>query len=185
MDEMIGTILIWPLNWAPQGWFFCNGQSLAVAQYQALYSLIGNTYGGNANTFNLPDLRSRIPVGTVMSQQQPPYTSLNVPLGGNGGHATTTLTSLNLPAHGHTLNAINQNADQSAPANNVMLAIPGASAGRSFTPSLGYSDQQTGTVSLSPNSIGQTGNATPFDNTQPYLGLNFIICWQGVYPTRP
>jgi microcystin-dependent protein len=97
MEAFIGTILPWPLNWAPEGWVLCNGQVLQVNQYQALYSLLGNTYGGTApSTFAVPDMRGRVPLGMGVSQEGTTY-----PLAQKNGFETTTIGVANMPAHSH------------------------------------------------------------------------------------
>lgn len=97
MEAFIGTIFPWPMNWAPDGWALCNGQILPISQYQALFSLIGNYYGGDGRTnFALPNLCGRIPVG--MGQLPG---GQNYPLAANGGAETSALTTNNLPAHNH------------------------------------------------------------------------------------
>lgn len=98
MDVFIGTILAWPMNFEPIGWAFCDGRSLQVAQYQALYSLIGTTYGGNGNCFNLPDLRGRFPIGQGTNQNnQTTYT-----IGQTSDNNKVTLTPNNVPVPQHT-----------------------------------------------------------------------------------
>jgi microcystin-dependent protein len=97
MEAFIGTILPWPMNWAPEGWVLCNGQILQVNQYQALYSLIGNVYGGTApTTFGVPDLRGRVPLGMGLSQEGTTYQ-----LAQKNGFETTTIGITNMPVHDH------------------------------------------------------------------------------------
>jgi microcystin-dependent protein len=98
-DAFIGTIFMWPLPWAPDGYAFCLGQAIPVNQYQALYSLIGNMYGGNTTNFNLPDLRGRFPLGAGIDAQ-----GMSHPLAQHGGaFQTAVITSDNLPLHSHVL----------------------------------------------------------------------------------
>lgn len=95
VDAYIGTMLLWPMNWAPERWALCQGQELQVNQYQALYTLIGNTYGGTPNkTFKLPDLRGCVPIGVEATGGQQN-------LGARGGRKDNTLSIDHLPEHGH------------------------------------------------------------------------------------
>lgn len=143
MDEdMIGVIKIFAGNFAPQGWLFCDGSLLPISQYQALYSLLGLTYGGDGRTtFGLPDLRGRVPIGIGEAPGLAPHS-----LGQKLGTETNVLTSAN--------------------------------TGVSFVPST--SPTGTGSMTAVP-----TGQNTPVNNVQPSLALNYIICWQGLYPMRP
>lgn len=143
MDEdMIATIKLFAGNFAPLGWFFCDGSLLPISQYQALYSLLGTIYGGDGRTtFGLPDLRGRVPMGTGQGQGLTPHN-----LGQKSGTETNVLTSTN--------------------------------TGVSFVPSA--SSTGIGSMTAVP-----TGQNAPVNNVQPSLALNYIICWQGLYPMRP
>lgn len=123
MDAFIGTILPWPANFAPQGWAFCNGQSLPVSQNQALYSLIGNLYGGDNQKFNLPNLTGRFPVGSIFMGN---YIAGNVQaqLGTFSGLKEVTLNPYQLPAHIHAINnTVNASGGGSLPVT-VSVKIP-------------------------------------------------------------
>ena len=144
MEDFIATIKLFAGNFAPDGWFFCWGQSLPIQQYAALYSLLGTTYGGDGRTtFNLPDLRGRVPVGAGMS----PTLGSNHQVGEKWGAETATLTPDQLPIK---------------------------MAGGAPAPVTGMATYST-----------VTGNASPVPVSQPSLGLNYIICWNGNYPSRP
>lgn len=167
MDPFIGQIILVPYNFAPKGWAFCNGQLLSIAQNTALFSLLGTTFGGDGiNTFALPDLRGRVPVsagqGTGLS---------NYALGEVGGTESVTLNSNQMPAHSHPVlaNSAHSNSDQ--PANN----FPASSA---------HFQTTTDGTRMNPAMIGQTGNSLPHENRQPYLGLNYCIALEGIYPSR-
>ena len=185
-------------NFAPKYWALCNGQTLAINTNQALFSLLGTTYGGNGvTTFQLPDFRSRIPVGTGSGQTVGMGT---ITSGQKVGTESVTLVENNLPAHFHQvsisgklpLTVSKSIADKSTVIDGLSLAAPARSAGRAKTPTLGY-NSQAGSISLNPASIdlsGMTltlvpngGNAV-HENRQPALGLNYIICLQGIYPSR-
>lgn len=178
MDEFIGIIKLFAGNFAPKGWAFCQGQLLSIAQNQALFSILGTTYGGDGRTtFALPDLRGRVPVGTGAV----PGLSA-VQLGQMAGEATHTLLHTEMPAHTHALAANNTNANASAPQGNT-IATPGFMSGREFTATLGFNSAAPNTA-LNPQSIGVAGSNLPHNNMQPYLGLNYIICMQGLFPPR-
>ena len=195
MDSYIGTILPWAMNWAPIGWLPCDGRTLNVMEYQALYSLIGVTYGGTPSVnFKLPDLRGRVPVG--MGQQ--PGGS-NFVIGTVGGTEATTLTSNNLPPHNHALSGtVNVNVGAPAntsdpttntPASNTTLSVAHDSSDAAANiyntnpPTLMTATMNTSaTIS---GSTGVTGSGQPINNVQPYQVINYIICVNGQYPTRP
>lgn len=182
MEEYIGIIKLFSGNFAPKGYMYCSGQVLQISQYTALYSLLGTTYGGDGvSTFNLPDLRSRVPVGGGMGSGS--TTGINVASGEVGGEVNHTLLLNEMPAHGHNFAVSNQNAAQSAATNGVSIATPGASVNRGFTGSLGFVNDVPNTP-LNNLSISQTGGSAPHNNMQPYLGLSYIICTEGVYPSR-
>jgi microcystin-dependent protein len=148
----------------------CQGQLLSIAQYNALFSILGTTYGGNGTaTFALPDLRGRVPVGAG----QGPGIS-NVDLGSQSGRETNTLTIMNLPPHTHSVKASNKFAGGDHPAGRYL----GASASDK-----GFYDT-TGDSTMAPDMITPTGGGQPIDNRQPSLGMNYIICTQGYYPSR-
>ncbi len=178
----MGIIKIFAGNFAPNGWFFCAGQLLPINQYTALFSLLGTTYGGDGQTtFALPDLRSRVPVGGGMGAGKD---GSNIQSGQIGGSSSVTLVAGQLPPHSHTLAVSADNAGQSVATAGVSIATPGALSGRAFTGTLGY-NTSTPNVVLSPASIAGGGQNLPHDNMQPYLGISYIICWQGLYPSRP
>ncbi|MDO7908640.1 tail fiber protein [Paenibacillus sp. JX-17] len=196
MEAFTGTILPWALNWAPVDWLPCDGRQLKIQQYQALYSLIGVTYGGDATTyFNLPDLRARVPVG----QGQQPNITTNYVIGTVGGTENTTLTANQLPVHNHTF-AGTANINVGAPANtsapttntpaaNTTLSVAKDSSGdvaniyNTSAPTMMTAAMST-TASVSGNT-GTTGAGQAFNNMQPYQVINYIICVNGIYPQRP
>jgi len=181
MEAFIATILLFAGNFAPRGWLFCQGQLLPINQNQALFSLLGTTYGGDGQTtFGLPDLRSRVPVG---AGQGPGLSSYAV--GQQAGKENMALTAAQLPAHSHALNVSNAAATATTPTAGAALATMGNKAGMGpFTATLGYNTAAPNTA-LAPASVGSTGGATPVDVRQPLLGLNYIICLEGIYPSRP
>lgn len=172
MDSFIGSIILFAGNFAPRGWAFCDGQLLSIAQNSALFSILGTTYGGDGrNTFALPDLRGRVPVQQGQGPGLP-----NVSLGEHAGSPTVTLTTGQMPAHNHSV-AASQNATTTNPSGGVP-----ANDARG-TPLSIYAAQSDGTQ-MNPQMIGVAGGNQPVSIQQPYLGLNFIICLQGIYPSR-
>ncbi|EFK57962.1 phage tail protein [Sphingobacterium spiritivorum] len=198
MEGTMAEIRLFAGNFAPKTWALCYGQTLAISTNQALFSLLGTTYGGNGvTTFQLPDFRGRIPVGTGSGQTVGMGT---ITSGQKAGIENVTLFENNLPAHVHQvsisgtlpLTVSKSVADKSTVIDGLSLAAPARSAGRAKTPTLGY-NSQTGSISLNPASIdlsGMTlalapvGNTIAHNNLQPALGLNYIICLQGIYPSR-
>ncbi|MGO4377753.1 phage tail protein [Pseudoduganella sp. RAF19] len=170
-QPFLAEVRIFAGNYAPQGWALCNGQILPIAQNQALFSLLGTTYGGNGvNNFALPNLQQRIP----LHQGQGPGLTPRM-LGEIGGEATHQLTLNEMAGHNHSLNGTNTPPSVGSPAGALLAAPPGA------TPP--YHDPS----SLAPMPVGSlstTGNNTPHNNQQPYLVLNFIIALQGIFPSR-
>ena len=165
----LAEIYLFAGNFAPRGFAFCNGQILSISQNTALFSLLGTTYGGNGQTtFALPDLRGRVPVGTG---QGPGLTS--IVLGEQAGTETVTLISTNLPAHNHTVNAA-----ASATSKNPSGRVPGLTAAGSS-----YADTPDG-VTMNPQMLGLTGGSQPFATRNPYLGLNYVIAIEGIFPAR-
>lgn len=211
MDPFVGEISYVAFNYAPDGWLQCDGQVLPVNQYNALFSLIGNAYGGNGSTtFALPDMRGRVPV----HRGQHPGGSMFT-LGQTGGAENTALTVNNLPAHSHTatatsastsavapgasatstLKAVNSDADQKNAGGNSLANAKGLnSAYSAAAPSISMnaasiettlSGLNIATTTSTNVSIGSTGNSQPFAIMQPYTVVNCIIAWQGIYPPRP
>ena len=166
-EPFLSEIRIMSFNFAPQGWALCNGQLLPINQNQALFSLLGTTYGGNGQTtFALPDLRGRFP----NSVGQGPGLSDYV-LGQVAGVESTTLLSVNLPAHNHTM-AVGTNSTTKNPTNNYLGL---SSGGALYTP--------TPTTTLNPAAVGAAGGNQPFSIMPPYLTLEFCIALQGIFPS--
>ena len=168
-DPYIGEIRMFAGNFAPLGWAFCNGALLPIAQYEALFSLLGTTYGGDGQTtFALPDLRGR---GPIHAGQGPGLT--NHPQGEQGGTETVTLTVAQMPAHTHAPAASSAAGTSSHPNGNVWAA--------SSTSDNQYAG--TSNTTMNPATIGVAGGNQPHDNRQPVLAINFIISLEGIYPS--
>lgn len=171
MDQLLGQIQAFGFQFAPQGWALCQGQLLSIAENNALFSLLGTTYGGDGQTtFALPDLRGRAPVG----QGQGPGLS-NIQLGQIGGTETVTLGVANLPAHQHAVTATDSDANSDEASAGARLGTAGASI---------YASGGTGTVVLAADSTTQTGGNQPLNNQDPYLTINYCIALVGIYPSR-
>lgn len=160
-EPFLGEIKIISWNFPPRGWSFCNGQLLPINQNQALFSILGTTYGGNGQTtFALPNLQGRTPV----------HVGQGIILGQSAGEAAHTLSIQEMPTHTHTPVANSALANQGSPANNYW------SATGSYAP--------TSNGSMAPAGILPNGGSQPHDNWTPYLVLNFIIALQGIFPSR-
>jgi len=167
MDPFIGEIRMFGGNFAPLGWAFCNGQLLPISQYDALFNLLGTTYGGDGqNTFALPDLRGRAPIHT-----NPTY-----PQGAVVGTEQVTLTQTTLPAHGHPATALSGQGSNGKPDSAVW-------AGSTLSDNL-YKDTPAAPTTMLPSALSVAGGNQPHDNMQPYLVINFIIALEGIYPTQ-
>jgi microcystin-dependent protein len=163
-------IIITPYNFAPRAWAFCAGQILPISQNTALFSLLGTTFGGNGQTtFALPDLRSRIPLG---SGQGPGLSMYQ--LGEVSGYETITLNTQQIPAHSHAVSASSSDPNSNR-ASNAALA-----ASNIYT-SAGPDGRTPMNAGMIPPS---GGNNQPHENRQPYLALNFCIALEGIFPSR-
>ncbi|HXC90735.1 MAG TPA: tail fiber protein [Stellaceae bacterium] len=179
MEPFLGQISIFGCNFAPVGWSFCQGQTLSIAQSTALFSLLGTTFGGNGvNTFMLPDLRSRAPVG---SGQGPGLSSYVI--GESGGVETVPIDSASYPAHSHGLFAAASTAAGNLPAG--LIEAEGQTGGRGGAIDLAlYSASGTATTLAAASLTAAPGGGAPHNNVEPYLALNFCIALQGIFPSR-
>jgi len=167
-DPFVAEIRIFPFNFPPKGWAFCNGQLLPLSQNTALFSLLGTTYGGDGkSTFALPDLEGSVP----MHPGQGPGLSL-YDLGQTGGSETVTLLESEMPAHSHGLRAVEDDGAFFTPVNMYLAA------GNSM-----YVNSNPNTT-MAPESLVPAGGSLPHNNMMPYLTLNFCIALQGVFPPR-
>jgi len=172
-DPFVAEIRIFPFNFPPKGWAFCNGQLLALSQNTALFSLLGTTYGGNGSSnFALPNLEG----SAALHPGQGPGLSL-YDLGQTGGSDTIALTTAEIPGHGHTVNA--KTAGTATDPNGMLWANPGGRpAPNFFATAIGTAQNMNGAA------FTVSGSSSPHNNLMPYLILNFCIALQGVYPPR-
>lgn len=173
-EQFLAQIQPFGFNFAPKGWAMCNGQTLAISQNTALFSLIGTYYGGNGTTtFQLPNLQSRVPLhqGTNQGEQ--------FVIGEMGGVENVTLTTATMPMHNHTFNGTNAAGNLNRPDAGSALANSTASPGDSF-----YGPSNSNQVPLNPASVSIVGSGQAHANIQPYLTLNWCIAQVGIYPSR-
>jgi microcystin-dependent protein len=169
-DPFVAEIRIFPFNFAPQGWAWCDGQLLPLSQNTALFSLLGTTYGGNGKSnFALPDLQGRAP----MHPGQGPGLSLH-DLGETGGAETVSLLESEIPAHSHLVRTSPGLSDGSAAEGGTLSTAEGANI---------YGAAQN-LVAMSPQALAPAGGDQPHNNLQPYLTFYFCIALQGVFPPR-
>jgi len=171
-DNFLAEIRIFPFNFAPKGWAFCNGQLLPISQNTALFSLLGTNYGGNGTTnFALPNLQGAAPMHTGGGNG--PGLSIH-DLGEIGGSDTVTLLTTEMPAHSHLMEATTQPGIDATP--------NGEALGRSVGASLYQTDTTHNLVGTAP--LTAAGSSLPHNNLAPYLTLNFCIALQGIFPPR-
>jgi microcystin-dependent protein len=162
-EPFLGEIRMMSFNFPPKGWAFCNGQLLPINQNQALFSLLGTTYGGDGRVnFALPNLQGRVPMHMGAAHV----------LGERAGSETHTVNITELPTHTHTANGVNANATVADPTGHVLAA-----ANTLYHPS------PAGTQ-LAPTTVTSVGGSQPHENRQPFLTLNFSIALQGIFPSQ-
>jgi microcystin-dependent protein len=174
MDPFLCEIRIFPFNFAPKGWAFCDGQILPISQNTALFSLLGTTYGGDGRSnFALPNLQGCTPMHFGQGSGLSPRC-----LGEQSGSDTITLLQTEIPAHTHAVSGRNSVGQDVSPQGDVW-AVPGAARGLNM-----YNQNAGGAPQMNPTAFGLTGGGLPHNNLPPYLTLNFCIALQGVYPPR-
>ncbi len=176
MEGTIAEIRMFAGNFAPRNWAFCSGQIMPISQNTALFSILGTTYGGNGqSTFALPDLRGRVPVGTGQGPGLPYVT-----LGEVSGIPTNTLNLSQIPAHTHAMTASADGPTLNTAAGNSLASQSRANGGT--MPNV-YAPGATSPVAMASQTSASGGNQ-PFSIMQPYLGMNYIICLYGIFPSR-
>ncbi|HLH90088.1 MAG TPA: tail fiber protein [Xanthobacteraceae bacterium] len=179
MDPYVAEIRIFPFNFAPKGWAFCDGQLLPISQNAALFSLLGTFYGGDGkSTFALPNLQGRVAISQGQLDGGSQYF-----LGEQGGSDTVTLLSTELPSHNHTVNATTVKGSSNDPGNN-MLCEGQYTTQTASGPVDYYGPDTAATKTMNPQMIAPSGNSFPHNNMMPYLTLSYCIALQGVYPPR-
>lgn len=167
-EPFISEIRIMTFNFPPKGWAFCNGQTLAIAQNQALFSLVGTTYGGNGQTtFALPDLRGRTPIHSGNSHS----------LGERSGEENHTLIASELPSHTHVLSASATTANAPVPFGPSGNILASSAPDQIYIP-------PSSLTSLNPLTVGNVGGSQGHPNQQPYLTLSFCIALVGIFPSQ-
>ena len=184
-EPFLGEIRMVGFNFAPVGWFLCNGQTLAISQYTALFSLLGTTFGGNGtSTFMLPNLQGRVPVCVGTGAGLSP-----VDWGQMGGQASVTLNVNQLPAHTHAVTppVSNANAGSSSPVNGypavAVTTITGGERGETAATTTYAASSVSGQNAASFQS-GAAGGSQPVSTEPPYLAVYFIIAFNGIFPSR-
>jgi microcystin-dependent protein len=165
-EAFISEIRMFSFGFAPKGWATCDGQTLSISQNQALFALLGITYGGNGTTtFQLPDLRGRTPI----------HFNSSYPEGAVGGAEGVSLGLQQMPTHTHTLQASTAAPTTNAPATNVFATLPTGKNDFAAAANL---------TQMNANSIGANGSGLPHENMQPSLAINYCIALVGVFPSR-
>ena len=180
-EPFLGEMKMVGFRFAPVGWAFCQGQQMAIAQNTALFSLLGTLYGGDGRvTFGLPDLRGRSPIGMGQGPGLTPVIQ-----GEMSGSESVTLTTINMPAHNHlaTLQVAGTATEPSntpSQTNNVLGASPTSGPGMASI----WSTTMNNPVTVSSTQTSVTGGSQPVDIRTPYLGVNFVIALEGIYPQQ-
>jgi microcystin-dependent protein len=163
-EPFLSEIRIMSFNFSPKGWALCNGQVLPINQNQALFALLGTTYGGNGQTtFALPDLQGRVPI----------HMGNGFTLGQTGGETSHTLNTNELPQHFHFAVGSTTAGDTPTPAGRVLALTPSQIYGKAVS-----------LTTLTPTTIALVGGSQAHDNMEPYLTLSFCIALQGIFPSR-
>jgi microcystin-dependent protein len=179
-NPFISMIEAFGFNFAPRGWALCAGQTLPINQNQALFSLLGTTFGGDGRTtFNLPDLRGRLALGFGQGAGLSPHD-----LGAASGEEAHQLLSSEVPSHAHTLNATNnsQSNGTNVPSGSVLM---GSGYGiEANNPEENIYSNTAPTVAMAASAVGAAGGGGPHENRMPFLTINYCIALQGIFPSR-
>jgi len=172
MEPFLGEIRAFAFGMIPDGWLLCDGTTLQISQNQALAALLGNRYGGDGRTtFQLPDLRGRVPLGSGISSEGVVYQ-----VGNAGGSEGVGLTSGQIPSHTHTFCCSNAAAGTNAPS----AAVPATAPAGVNT----YADAVSPTISMAPDAVASVGQSLAHNNMQPTLAVSFCIATTGIWPPR-
>jgi len=168
-EPYLSEIRIFSFNFAPKGWAFCNGQLLPINQNQALFALLGTSFGGNGQTnFALPNLQGRVPIHTGGSYPN---------VGNSVGEVAHTLTQAEMPQHAHTVMGTTSPASSPTPGGNLFAAVDPSTFQNAYAPA-------SNLAALAPGTVTNAGGSQPHENMMPYLVLNFCIALQGIFPSR-
>lgn len=189
MEGYLSEVRMFGGTFAPRGWMFCQGQLLAISQYDALFALLGTTYGGDGqSTFALPDLQSRVPVGTGQGLGLSSYT-----LGQEGGMESVTLITASMPTHNHASTSniaatfqakVNDSATGNvSTAEGTYLSLAASNMYGTAADEAMAADSASATIGGS-ITLSASGGSQPHDNIPPVLCLNYIICVEGIFPAR-
>ncbi|MEI7027941.1 phage tail protein [Paenibacillus sp. y28] len=171
MDAYLGEIRIFSGNYAPAGWAFCQGQQLSLLRYQALFTILGGAFGTDNKTyFCLPDLRGCVPMHQGSGAGLTPRACYS-----SGGSMTETLSVNEIPYHTHTVNS-QTTATDTSPIGNVWANEPRGSTVSVYT--------ETPNVDMQPAALSSVGGSQAHNNMQPFVALNYIICLEGIYPSK-
>lgn len=175
-EPYLGAIFLFAGNFAPRGFQLCNGQILPISQNTALFSLLGTTYGGDGvQTFALPDLRGRGPIGQGSGPGLSP-----VVLGESSGAQSVTILSSNMPAHNHFVNVSNSQGSLPLPQGNYIAGVVDSNLANGTS----FNSSATSGATLAAASVSTTGNGLPLNVQDPYLAISYIIAVQGIFPSR-
>jgi len=179
-EPFVGKIISVGFNFAPLGWFPCDGRLLDISQYEALYALLGTTYGGNGQTnFGLPNLNGRVPVGVGQGKGLSNYIQ-----GQTLGTESVTLTGSNTPPHSHAIAFSAEPATLTSPKSTATPPVQLAVGANSQTLLNGMYDNKTAAIALKPGTISTFTGGQPHENRQQFVVLNYIIAWSGVFPSQ-
>lgn len=181
MDAFMGTILAFGFNFAPRGWALCNGQTIAISQNSALFSLLGTYYGGNGQTtFQLPNLQSRLPIGMGQGPGLSPYQ-----IGQVSGTEQTSIGINNMPSHNHPVSVTSAAATVNLAATGMALAdANGSDPGNGDAVTVNIYAPAAPNVVLHPQTCGLNGGNQPIPILQPTLAINYSIAMEGIFPSR-
>lgn len=172
-QPFVGQVLAVGFNFAPVGWLLCDGSTQSISEYEVLYTLIGTTYGGNGTTtFGLPDLRGRSPLNAGQKPGRSTYV-----MGQMSGSETVTLLSNQVGAHSHRLMASSLTGTTATPSGTTALA-------QSPQTLVNVYGAGPGNTTLAPSAIGRAGSSLPHENRQPFIAVNYIICFAGIFPPQ-
>lgn len=181
MDVFMGTILAFGFNFAPRGWALCNGQTIAISQNSALFSLLGTYYGGNGSTtFMLPNLQSRLPVGMGQGPGLSPYS-----IGQVSGTEQVSIGINNMPSHNHSVSVNNTAATVNVPTVGLSVAdANGSDPTNGDAVTVNIYAPAAPNVALHPQTCGLAGGNQPVSVLQPTLAINYSIALEGIFPSR-